>query len=385
MSQGTGTPKVTVNVTSGNLQRQVQVLDGIAGIVGTAATTALIGTIKTVFGYDDAVTKGYTAAAEPFLNAQIKAFYNELGGNQELWILGVEDTMTLADMATATNANGIKKLLNTANGRVNMVYICRKPSASYTMPAGFLDIDVSAAVTASKALCQYQQSINRPVRILIEGRVNDVTVSTYFEPKTANNTFVGVVLGKDNNDISVGVLALARACKYGAHIKLGNGQNGALSITAAFIGTKALEDFYPAELDNLSNAGYIIAHHREGAAGYYFGIDKMAGTDDFKILVHGRLIDKTQRIATATTTPFLETSVRVDTVGNIDATDAKYLEDLVKAQIQASMGDQISSVKVVVPTNQDIINTSTLNYQVSIQPFGYLTWINITLGLTKTL
>ena len=33
MAQGTGTPKVNVEVTNGNLQRQVQVLDGVAGLV----------------------------------------------------------------------------------------------------------------------------------------------------------------------------------------------------------------------------------------------------------------------------------------------------------------------------------------------------------------
>jgi hypothetical protein len=383
MSKGTGTPKVNVVVASGNLLRQVQVLDGVAGIVGTSYDN--IGVIQTVFSYDDAVTKGYTEVEEPFLNSQIKQFYEELGGNQELWISGVEDTMLLADMVNSTNANGVKKLLNVSKGRVNMVYVCRNPSKLYTMPDGFLDKDVEDAVLVSKALCQYQQKINRPVRILIEGRINDVN-APYFEPNTASNTYVGVVLGSNLNDGSAsGALALARACKYGAHIKLGNGQNGALSITQAYIGDKSLEEFYPEELDNLSDAGYIIMHHREGAAGYYFGVDTMAGVDDFHILVHGRLIDKAQRITTATTTPFLETSIRIKPDGTINDTDATYLEDLIKAQIKAAMSEQISGVAVIIPTDQDVINTSTLQIQVKIQPLGYLTWISILLGLTKNL
>jgi Protein of unknown function (DUF2586) len=384
MAQGTGTPKVSVNVASGNLLRQIQVIDGVAGIVGTAYVK--IGVIETVYSYDDAVTKGYTTTDEPFLNTQIKQFYEELGGNQELWILGVEDTMTLESMVNSTNVNGLKKLVTVSQGRVNLVYVCRKPAPSYTMPAGFLDKDVENAVIMSKAICQYQQSINRPIRILIEGRVKDVSVNPYYQPNTASNTYVGVVLGSNlNNGSAAGALALARACKYAAHIKLGNGQNGALSLTQAYIGTKTLEEFDPIELDNFSNAGYIVMHHREGAAGYYFGVDNMAGADDFRILVHGRLIDKAQRIATATTTPLLETSIRVNPSGTIRETDALYLEELIKAQIRGSMGDQISGVDVIIPTDQDIINTNTLAVQVKIQPLGYLTWIIVTLGLTKNL
>lgn len=384
MSQGTGTPKVNVNVTSGNLLRKIQVLDGVAGIIGTSVN--YVGEIQTVFGYDDAVSKGYTEADEPFLNYQIKQFYNELGGNQELWIQGVEDTMTLEAMLTSTNSNGLKQLLNTSLGRVNIVFACRKPADTYNPGTGFLDTDVEDAVLAAKALCQYQESINRPVVVLIEGRVVDVTENPYFQPNTANNTYVGVVLGSDLNDGSAfGALALARACKYGAHVKLGNGQNGPLSITQAFIGNKPLEQFYPAELDNFSDAGYIIPMHREGAAGYFFGVDNMAGADDFHILVHRRLIQKAQRIATATSTPFIETSVRMNPDGSINASDAKYIEELVKAQIKAGMGGQISGVDVIVPTDQDLINTSTLDMQVKIQPLGYLTWIFIKLGLTKNL
>lgn len=382
----TGTPKVIIKTTSGNLLRQVPVLDTVAGIIGTAKTSLLIGKINTVYSYDDALDKGYTEQDEPFLHHQIKHFYNELGGHQELWIQGVEDTMTMAQMLTATNANGLKKLLTLSQGRVNLVFVCRNPDSSYNAGSEFLDTDVKQAVTQSKSLCQYQQSINRPVRLLIEGRINDISQSTFYKPIEGENTFVGVVIGSDKNDGSaLGTLALARACKYGAHIKLGNGQNGVLSIPQAYLGTKTLEEFTPTELDNLTDAGYILMHRREGSAGYFFSVDKMAGKDDLHILAHGRLIDKAQRIAAATTTPFLETSVRMDKSGNILESDAKYIEELIKAQILAKMSEQISGVEIIVPVEQDLINTSKLAVLIKIQPLGYLTWIVVTLGLTKTI
>ncbi|MBO4233901.1 hypothetical protein FO675_06235 [Riemerella anatipestifer] len=386
MSQGTGTPKVTARVASGNLLRQIQVTDGVAGIVGTAYQTDNIGKVKTVYSLDDAIAKGYTESAEPSLYRHISEYYQELGGNMELWILGTEDTMTLESAVSSSNANGLKKLLTTSQGRVNIVGVCRTPASSYSAPAGFLDNDVEKAVIASKSLAQYQQSINRPVRILIEGRIVDATKNPYYSPNTATNTYSGVVIGSTKNDGAgmVGV-ALARAVKYPAHVKIGNGQNGALSITSAFIGSKPIEDFTPTELDGFSNAGYILPHIRDGFAGYFFGVDNMAGNDDFRILAYGRLIDKAQRIATAANSAFLETSVRMTKDGKLNETDTAYLEDIIKQQIRSKMSEQISDVDVIVPKDQDLINTSSLAMQVKIQPLGYLTWITVNLGLTKNI
>lgn len=381
MGQGTGTPGVGVNVNANNLAREVKKIDGVAAFVMTSAVN--IGVVNTVLNLKDAEDKGYTALAAPFIHAALSLFYNELGGNQKVYVMGVEDTMTMTQMVTATNANGIKKLL-LAGKDITHVFIDRKPANSYDPGTDFLDEDVPAAVLASSALLTYQRSINRPFRLLIAGKVNDITEPVY-EPKTANNTGVMVVLGNDANGNSVAALALARTMKFGAHVKIGDGLNGPLTIATAFIGEKAIEEFYPEELDELAEAGYCLVHQREGAAGFYFARDNMAGNDDFRILVHGSLIDKAQRIATAANTPFLETSVRINPNGTVNDADAKYLEEVTTQAILAQMSGQISGVEVIVPTDQNLIETSNLRLTVRILPLGYLTWITIEMGLTSNL
>lgn len=386
MTPGTGTPKVTVAVASGNLQRQVQVLDGVAGVVGTSLTK--IGVIETVLNYEDAVSKGYTPEAEPFLNAFIQLFYQELGGNQALRILGVEDTMTLTEMVTSTNANGLKKLLLSAQGAITVVGLVRKPTDTYVMVANrFLDKDVEDALLASKALGQYQQNINKPIRMLIEGRINDMTAEL-FEVNAVENGFAGVVLGSNVNDgssVSGVALALARAVKFGSHVKLGNGQNGPLTIPEAFIGDKTIDEYFPEELDAFANAGYLLLHRRDGSAGFYFARDNMATNDDFRILVHGRVIDKAQRIAVAVLVPELETNVRVEDDGTINAADAAHSEKRIIQAIQTAMAGQISNVDVNIPTDVNIINSSTEGVEISILPLGYKTWIKVIIGLTANL
>jgi hypothetical protein len=384
MSQGTGTPKVTVAVASGNLQRQVSIKDGVAGVVGTSATK--IGQIVTVNNLDDAIAKGYTPTDEPYLYDFIQQFYQELGGSQDLTILGVENTMTLTQMVTSTNANGLKKLLNYMQGTLTVIGLVRKPATTYTPVAGrYLDKDVEDALVASKVLGEYQRSINKPVRILIQGLTADLT-QTPVAVNTNNNGFAGVVLGFDDGKPSGLVpIALARSVKYASHIKIGNGQNGALSVLSAKIGTKTIESYFPNELDSFSDKGYIIPTRRDGSAGYYFGRDNMATADDFNILVHGRVIDKAQRIAVATATPLLETSVRVNADGTINDTDAKHLEDTIKQQLKSGLAGQVSDIDVNVPTDANIINTSTGGIEVKVLPLGYLTWLNVTIGLTANL
>lgn len=379
-------PGVTINVENGNLLRAIAIGDGLGAIVATVATPSLVGEAKQVFGLQDAESKGYTAGDEPFAHGLIKQFYDELGGNQRLYVFGTAETATMTDVVTATNPLGLSKLLTAGGGNINLVAIARKPAAGYNAGGNFLDADVSSAVLASRAICGVWQGKNSPVRLLFEGRVANEGVDNTFSPSAAENGFVGVVLGGTEPDGSAAVaLALARACKYGAHVKLGSGRNGALTASQIYIGSKPIEERLDVEI--LHDAGFITFHHRPGIAGYYFGVDKMCESGDYRILVHGRVIDKAQRIAAAAYTPYVEDFIRVETDGTPNSTDTKHLEDILLSAIRANMEGQISNAAVLIDPAQNagIVETSTLQVNVKILPLGYLTWINVTLGLTANI
>lgn len=380
-------PNVTINVESNNLLRNIAVSDGVGAIVATASVAANKGVIKIVYSLQEAVTKGYTETEEPFLYNLIRNFYQELGGNQKLWVLGVDAEMKMANMVDSTEMEGLVKLLNAAAGEVNLVAIARKPIDGYTGGSNFMDADVQAAVLASLSLCQNQQEKNQPIRLFIEGRVANVLLENNYKPKTASNNFASVVLGNivfgegDNKSyIPTVSIALARACKYPAHIKLGSGQNGALAVDQIYIGNTRLEE--RTDMETLHEAGYLTFQKRAGIAGYYFGVDNMCSNDDFNILARGRIIDKAQRVVAAAYAPYIEDFIRVNADGTINSTNAKHLEDVLSTSILANMGEQISDVDVIIDPEQDIINSSNLQVQVKVLPLGYLTWITVTLGLT---
>jgi hypothetical protein len=383
-------PNISATIQSNNLLRGITVTDGRGALAVTVTTPSLSGSVTTVYSLQDAEQKGFTAAAEPSAYKHISEFYQELGGNMQLELIGYPPATTMKEFVNATNMDGLYKLLNQKD--INLVGITRQPDSAYDPGVGFFDTDVSGAVLGSRPIAETFQKKNKPFRMLLEGRIANEDAENDFAAKDSNNNYIGVVLGssRPDNGASVGI-ALARAVKYPAHIKLGAGTNGAVSLTQIYIGTQLISERL--DMETLHDSGFITFYNPPGMAGYYFGVDNMASKDDLKILVHGRVIDKAQRVTAETLIPFLEAPIRLESDGSLNATDVAHLEDTIKAQIYNTMGNQVSNFEVVIPNGlneagkpvQDVINTSTLYIEEKIQPLGYMTWIKFTLGLTVTL
>lgn len=371
-------PKVIISYSNKNLLAAIAAIDGICGIVGTAATVALQGVPKQVFSLADAEAKGFTVGAEPGFNRQLKEFYEEVGGEQELWIMGVPAAMLMSDMLDTTEVSGAAKLVKAANGAIRTLGVFRVGAKA---GAVFLDTDVADAVLAAKTFCEARLSELIPLRVLIEGRVNDEANATIYEPKSANVGFAGVVLGGSKNDGSASIgTALGRKAKYGAHIKIGKVANGPLTLSTCYIGTKPISDV--PSLESLHGKGYISFMQHPNKAGYYFGIDRMASTDDFRLLAYGSVIDKAAVIAATVYTEELESEVDVDPeTGFIKEIDIEHLKGVITQQINMNMADQISGVTILIDPRQDIINTGKLKVKVKVTPKGYTSQIEVELGL----
>lgn len=377
-------PGVNIKVNNGNLQAQISVLDSVPALVATVMTSELAGKVQEVYSLAEAEKKGYTKESEPFMHRLLSEYYAELGGAQRLYVFGIAQEMTMTQALTPGTSGNIEQLLLKAGGDINLLAIARRPADDYNAGNGFLDSDVETAVIACKSLCEAYQAANTPLRLFIEGRVADERADNVYKPNESANGFAAVVLGGTAPDGSAAVsVALARACRYGAHVKLGNGQNGALSALQIYVGTRKLEE--RTDMETLHDAGFLTFMHRPGAAGYYFGVDNMCSNDDYHILVHGRIIDKAQRVAAQAYLPFVESDIRVESDGSVNASDASYIESVLDSALRRTLIGQVSGIKVDIPLVQDVINTSRLSVAVSIQPLGYLTWITVSLGLSATL
>lgn len=326
---------------------------------------------------------GVSGITNEHLYRQVREYYDAVGGRQELWIMTVADTVTMAQALNKDTSDHAPLLLSRAGGRIRLLAVCRKPPAGYNGGADYLDADVPAALTQARLLVTAQQDGLNFFRVLIEGRVQNPASTTYFEPQATANGCAGVVLGGSLADgsASVGTI-LGRACRYGAHIKLGKVANGPLPLTSAYVGNKALADM--SNLSYLHGLGYISFMEHPGKSGYYAGIDRMASTDDYRLLAYGRLVDKAATIAAAVYIDSLESEVELEEGGKIASQEVAYLRAIVSQQIQALMGDQISSHQVLIDEDQNIVNTGKLQVQLRIQPLGYASFIEVTVGLTAS-
>lgn len=373
-------PKVTILFSDGNLLRDIAAIDGIAGMIGTVETVGLIGVHKVVYSLADAEAKGYTLADEPAFHRHLKEFYAEVAGNQELHVMGVAEAMSMASMLDKDDPDGAVKLLNEAKGLIRILGVFRKPDAGYDPGIAFLDADVEAALTKSITFAEDQHTKFNYLRCLIEGRVANENSLDILDVKTKESKYAGVVIGGSLNDGSASVGAvLGRAVKFGAEIKIGKVANGPMQISDAFIGTKNISTML--NLATLHGLGMISFMNHPRKAGIYIGIDRMANTGDYRLLVHGRVADKAAVIALATYVEELEGEVTLEN-GKISELDIAHLQGRLEQQLLTGMGDQVSKISVYINPAQDNVATSKLAVKLRITPKGYTSFIEVDLGLS---
>ena len=71
-------PGVNVNVTNGNLLKEINAADCVPGLLVTVKTQSLVAKVLKVYSLADAEKSGITQQAEPFAHALIIGFISSL-------------------------------------------------------------------------------------------------------------------------------------------------------------------------------------------------------------------------------------------------------------------------------------------------------------------
>ena len=381
-------PSVNILLQNGQIGGLIAFAEGVAGMVGTGV--AVTGKIqladpRLVFSLAEAEAQGITTADNPVAHRQVREFYAEAGLGRELYIMLVSDAVTQALMLDSTNASGVSKLLDFAQGRIRLLATFFAPDEDYTPTlTSALDGDVHTALTNGQATAVAYALQQKPFRFLVEGRNYTGVPATLTDLRTGSANRGAVVLGGSISGLTASVgLALGRLAKLPVHRKNSRVKDGAITMAAAFIGATAVE--LAPGIDLIHAKGYITFRNVIGRSGYFFTDDPSASpaTDDYSFIARGRVIDKAAVLAYLTYINELNDEVLINPAdGTLSIGVIKTLESLIRTQIDGSMtlNGEISGVSVFINPAQNIISTNKLIVVLNITPLGYLGTIEVQLG-----
>jgi len=398
-----GMPKVNIIIKNGGLITAVGTDDQVCGLILQAPVQPAglaLATPAQIFSVTDAVALGITASFDSTNSTncykQISDFYATAGQGKELWIMILVNTTLMATLLDITQVTMAYALINAANGRIKMLGVSRKPAGSYTATyTGQIDADSINALTKAQALGDAFAALYKPFRVLVDGRDFQGTLGSLGNLRASAFNRVAVVLGADTVSTKESMVGrvLGRFAAGPVQRNIGRVKDGDIGVSAAFFnGTTLLtdiKDIAPASLDTVNDSGYIFPRKIVGLNGYYFNDDPTAApiTDDFGQIARGRIIDKATVIAYQTFVTELSDDLDVDATGKIAPAVAKYYQGKIETALRNAFfggifGTEVSSVKVVVDPNQNIITTNKVTVSVYIQPKAYSKTIEVSLGLT---
>lgn len=155
--------------------------------------------------------------------------------------------------------------------------------------------------------------------------------------------------------------------------------------TAAFsISTDKFTGMYPSNEDDieaLDLAGYLTFRQYDGLSGYYVTNARMMCPEDsdYRYAEDARVKNKIIRLTRQAALKRLQEDVNIS---KLDA-DLAAKAEFITADVAKEMVDknEISSLKVVVPTGQDILKTETMEMQIWYVPIGKIREIKINMGM----
>lgn len=302
---------VNITLANGQLGATLQTNDGITGFVLTGVTEAggyTAGTPILVTSMVDVDNEGITLANNPFAIKELQEFYNQAGTGAQLYLMLVPATMTVAQMADNGNANGARKLLDYAAGKIKVLGLLSDDVAiddaggTITITNG-LNASVYTAASNMRITAAAYFAAEKPFRCIIGGTSYSGTpASLTDETSGTTNNRTAVLIGDTVSGASACIgLLLGVISSIPVQRKISRVRTGALTNTSAFLNTTPLESA-GTDAAIIAGKGYITFTNYPNVSGYYFSGDPMltATTDDYGMLARGRVIDKAHILAYTT-------------------------------------------------------------------------------------
>ena len=384
--------QVNISLQDGQLGATLTTADGVAGLVCTGNVDTggyVLGTPVLITSLAGLATAGITQADNPFVYKHVAEFYQEAGTGAKLYLMAVANTLTVVDMCDSATEGGAIALLDYAAGAIKILGVLSDDtSVTVAGTTSGINDDVTTAATHMAVTAANYFAAEKPFRCIIGATSYQGTPGSLpvLNSGTANNR-TALLLGDTNTTYSsVGAavgLVLGRLAAIPVQRKLSRVRTGAMTNTAAYLGSATLESV-PGDAATIAGKGFITWATYPNVSGYFISGDDTcsATTDDYHFLARGRVIDKAQTLAYAVFVQEVDDEVPVNADGTIDNSFAAWLQQQIIGQISNTMvaNNECSGVDCFIDPAQNIVSTSQLNVVLKIRPVGYSDDIEISLG-----
>lgn len=393
-------PNADVTLGNGNIGGLVATSDGTIGICMTGVTegTVVAGTPFLVTNKAAITALGLTTATNPTASkffSELVAEAKKQGVNEfNVYAMLVSSSQTVADMADESNADGLVKLIDFANGKIRVVAVLGDDSVIYQNPPALdttngINEDCYTAASNMQTLLAGYAAL--PTQWPMRGVVgctsfnDDATDLTDMTQSDFNRVSMFIGDTESGDGCALGIL-MGRILAIPVQRKISRKRSGSISSTTAYVGTTSA-DIYTSS-STISDRGFITWRTFTNTNGFFFTPDRTASptTDDYHFLCRGRTIDKAHVIVYAVYAEEVDEDVLTNDDGTIDANVAKTLEAECEKQLKLGMIAQrnITSADAFVDTTQNVVSTGSLDINVQVGGKGYLSNLNITLGYAPT-
>ena len=194
-------PNVKVKIGNGNMGIVSSSDDGVAGLIltGTAVSEKLeLNKVYVLGAVSDLDKLGIKPETNPLAYKDVKAFYETSGDGSELHLLVVSEATTLTQICASDAGSPLKKLINSAAGRIRLVGVNRNTPKEYNPTIDrCLDADVITALTSAHNVAESFNDNVSPFRLLLPAIGWTGETSEMFQPREGSYNRVCVVMSSD--------------------------------------------------------------------------------------------------------------------------------------------------------------------------------------------
>lgn len=346
-------PGINIPFQNGNLGQVIANPDGVFGLL--ASGTAVVGKFQLDTPYqlksmEDVAALGILPDTNNYrLYKTLKEFFAEAGEGTELWLMGFAKTTKVSDWFDVDEETGkapAEKLLDTANGKITMLFTSFSPSGAYEVDDedDGMDADVLVAANLAQQLAEnYTEKKYAPFFVLLEAYAFNGTKTDL--PNLLESAFnrVEIFVGDSEKrtgtpaslGAAVGILA-GRYAKIQVHVHPGKVYDGPLANDKAYILDTPVELY---DVEALHDKGFVTMRTHVSKSGYYITDNHMACpvSDDYHYSNNRRVIDKAYRLAYVAALDFLLDDTPLISGGRVDPIYAKEVENRIESAIYAQM------------------------------------------------